>query len=213
MEKKFKDQPIPIDRVRTRGFTLIEVMIVLAIMAALITLGLSRIKKTDTSAKSVVRKMITMTKEIRNQARLSFSTHRLVIKMDEKEPKFWVESAPGRVSRETEDEKKQRLEDEARGSEDEETSSKLNFSRDARFSKKDIALPPGLYFGLVDIQGQKEPTRQGEEYIYFSPEGFVDQAVIQITDKKKLTWSLFVHPLTGQVDIIPEAKQLKDVKQ
>ena len=79
-----------------RGFTLIEIMIVLAIMAALITVGAPRLlKNNEGNIKAVARNFIVLSKELRNKARLTNSTYRLAISMEADEPKYWVERANG----------------------------------------------------------------------------------------------------------------------
>lgn len=197
---------------KTLGFTLVEILIVLGIMGAIITLGLSRVKKRENNIKSMTRKLTVLSKEIRNQARLTFSTYRLVIDLDEKEPKYWVERAQGRVSRETEEQKKSRLDQEARLSDEEKNSQEEIFAIEPKFGKKPTTLPKGLHWGLVEIQGLKEPAKSGTEFIYYSPDGFVDQALLQITDRQKLNWTILFHPLTGQIDILPEAKTLSEIR-
>ncbi len=78
-----------------KGFTLIEIMIVLGIVAALVGIIAPRMIKKDANIKSVARHFIVLSKEIRNKARLTNSTYRLVIDMDSKEAKYWVERANG----------------------------------------------------------------------------------------------------------------------
>lgn len=191
---------------RNRGFTLVEILIVLGIMGTVVAMGLTRIKRKDNNLKSVARKMLVMTKEVRNRARLTGSTYRIVFQLSDQDPTYWVESAQGRQKRETEEQRKKR-------DDDKEKKSSALFSRDDKFGKKPRALPSGLFFGSIEIAGVLDPTKTGTEFVYFSPDGFAEASLIQITDKKKLTWSLAINPLTGQLDIIPEAKTLKDLER
>lgn len=207
---------------RNRGFTLVEILIVLGIMGTVVAMGLSRIKRKDNNIKSVARKMLVLTKEVRNRARLTGSTYRIVFQLSEQDPTYWVESAQGRQKRETEEQRKKRLDDERNNSSENAKSESGNsstkhhtagFSRDDKFGKKPRTLPSGLFFGSIEIAGVPDPTTSGTEFIYFSPDGFAEASLIQITDKKKLTWSLAVNPLTGQLDIISEPKALKDLER
>jgi general secretion pathway protein H len=50
-------------------------------------------------------------------------------------------------------------------------------------------------------------------YIHFFPEGFVEAAAVQITNGKSLTWTLVFNPVTGQADIIEQARALKDIQR
>jgi general secretion pathway protein H len=78
-----------------KGFTLVEILIVLGIMGAIIALGLGRIRKKDNDIKKVAREFYILGKEVRNKARLKNSTFRLVFQLDEGQQKYWLESAQG----------------------------------------------------------------------------------------------------------------------
>ncbi len=189
-----------------KGFSLIEMMVVLAIIGSIIALGLGRIRKRDNDIKRTVRQFYSLGKEIRNQARLKNSTFRLVIQMEEGAQKFWVESAvgfQGRLDPEV-------LEAEKNLKEEEKTQD--TFEKDKSLIKKDKTLPDGLYFKSVESLDEELIT-QGIAYIYFFPTGFVEPAALQITNRKNATWTLIFHPLTGQADIIPEERSLRDVKR
>src|SRR5436305_256335 len=78
------------------GFTLVEIMIVMIIVVAILSLGASALFKSSTSMRTFIREMAIRTREIRNVARLTSSTMRIVVSMnDEKGHSYWIESAPG----------------------------------------------------------------------------------------------------------------------
>lgn len=190
--------------INSKGFTLIEILIVLAIIAAIMMMGLSRIQRKDNNVKSVVRNLAVLAKETRNQARLTGSTFRLVINMDRAKPQYWVEKAGGIELRDPD----AKEEDEKKSDE----KPKNSFEIFKKLTKKEQELPKGLHFKSVEILGL-QPFTEGVGYIYFSPEGFTDAAALQITDDQKINWTLVYSPLTGHVDILTEAKSLKDVSQ
>ena len=185
----------------TKAFTLIEILIVLSIIAAVLALSIPRIQKRENNIRSVARQMSVMAKEIRNHARLTNSTMRLALDLGEKEPKYWVEKSAGVELRLAKEDEKL----------DEEKKPKSSFQLFKTLTKKEKDLPPCLFFKSVEVLNY-EPVTEGVGYIYFSPEGFVDFSAIQITDKKKLIWTLVFNPLTGQVDTLTEGKELKDLK-
>ncbi|MES3036326.1 MAG: prepilin-type N-terminal cleavage/methylation domain-containing protein [Bdellovibrionota bacterium] len=191
----------------SRGFTLVEILLVLGIMAAAIAIGATRINRKDNNMKTVARKMTTVVREIRNKAKLYNTTYRLVINLDPKSPTYTVEQSAGRVQRDSEEDIK------AREKMDADKRPADSFRKDSAFGKKDKELPSGLFFGQLETINLSAPITEGVGYIYFSPEGFVEYSSIQITDRKNLTWTLVFNPLTGQADIIQEAKALKDLKQ
>ena len=193
-------------RANKSGFTLIEMMVVLAIMGAIIAMGLSRVRKRDNDIKKGARKFYVNGKEIRNQARLKNSTYRLMIRLDEGQQAFWVESAQGfqgHISAK-EQEKLKDLKEEDKPPE--------VFEKDTKVIKKDSKLPDGLFFKSVENLEQ-DPITVGTAAIYFFPNGFVETSALQITDRKRVTWTLIYQPLTGQADIIPEERSLRDTKR
>lgn len=187
------------------GFTLIEIMIVLAILGAIIGLGLPRLKINNNNIKSIVRELSVLTKEVRNGARLKGKTFRLAFKLDPKKPMYWVESAAGPAFAPSEETLKN-----TKSSDDKDAAAKSPFQKDESILKKEKTLPKPLIFGLID-NGRLEPFKEGMAYIYFSPEGLVENAAIQITDGKDLTWTLIINPLTGHADIMEKAVLIKDV--
>lgn len=189
-----------------RGFTLIEVLIVLGMLSAIAVIVLPRMRAQQTNIRQVTREMASLGREIRNQSRLKNMTHRLVIEMNADDHAYWVENAAGPVLVKTEEQKKQEADL------SEEDRPKDPFQRAEKLTKKNKKLPSGLFFGSVETTSQIEPLTKGTAYIYFSPEGLVEKSAIQITDRKNLTWTLIFNPLTGQSDIVEKAISLKDFK-
>lgn len=191
-----------------RGFTLIEIMIVLAIIASLIVVAAPRLVRKDGNIKAVTREIVAMTKEVRNKARLTSSTFRLAIDMDDKGNKYWVERANGPQPVDPEGYEKAKEKDD----DDEEGPPPL-FQPDKSVIKKEKTLPNGLRFGSVETANMKSPMTDGIAYVHFFGEGFVEAAAVQITNGNNLTWTLVFNPLTGQADIIEKAQSLKDIQR
>lgn len=189
-----------------KGFTLIEVMIVLVIMGVIIAMGLGRVRKKENDIKKTAREFYVLGKEIRNQARLKNATFRLMIKLDEGAQSYWVESAQGFQGRLSEED----LKDREKLSPDDRP--KEVFEKDSSVLKKERALPEGLFFKSVENLDQA-PLTIGTATIYFFPNGFVETTALQITDRKKVTWTLIYQPLTGQADIIPDERSLRGSKR
>lgn len=199
----------PRTRSRSSGFTLIEIMIVLAIVAALIATAAPRLLRRDKNVRSVVRHFIVMGKEVRNRARLSNSTMRLVIELDPQKPRYWVEksSGPKLIDPEAEDP------DRRDSSDDEDEEKPKDWQMDTVLTKSPKQLPDGLYFGSVETLNTKAPITEGTAYIHFFPEGLMEAAAVQLTDREKLTWTLVFNPLTGQADIVEQARSLKEIRR
>lgn len=193
---------------KNRGFTLIEVMIVLALVAALVAFGVPRLFKKDNNIRKVARQFIAMSREIRNQARLSNSTFRIVIVLDDKGDTYWVERANGLQPIDPNAAEKEKEKDE-----DKENAPPPLFKKDNFLFKKDKELPSGLRFSSIETMNMKAPQTSGTAYIYFFPEGFVEAAAVQIAGPNNVTWTLVFNPLTGQADIIEKAQALKDIQR
>ncbi|HEY8269609.1 MAG TPA: type II secretion system protein [Pseudobdellovibrionaceae bacterium] len=193
------------------GFTLIEVMIVIAIIAGLIAVGAPRLLKKDANIKTTARQLTVLVKEIRNQAKLFNSTYRLVIRIETGQESFWVEKSSGPVLIDKE-KLKEELEGKNKDKKPEENAPPPLFQIDKRLSKKEKFLPSNLHFAQVETMNMSQPVTSGLAYIHFFPEGLMEASTIQITDKKN-TWTLVFNPLTGQADIVEKAVNLKELSR
>ena len=187
------------------GFTLIEILIVLGIMAAVLVLGLGRIRKNDNNIKTVFREMTVLSKEIRNQARLSQTFFRLMIQIKPDGSKYWVEKGSA-IERKDSKAVFRTAEEEAASGDDKKKSS---FALYKKLTKKEKILPNGIAFKSLEILNS-ESLSDGLGAIYYSPEGLVEASIIHLTDNKN-TWSLFINPLTGIIEIADEEISLKDI--
>jgi prepilin-type N-terminal cleavage/methylation domain-containing protein len=199
---------MPTSLLRTsRGFTLIEILIVLALVATLVTYAVPKLSTGD-QVRAAVRRLTVITKETQTAARLTGNVHRLVIDMPEdekKEHQYWVETANqkgAKLSFSNEGDKDKK--------EDEDTSA-TGFEIDARTTKKAETLPSKFYFEDVEFS-EKNKVLNGKAYIYFFPQGLVTKAAIHITNRKAIKWSIILNPLTGVGTVFSEYKSLKDVQ-
>jgi general secretion pathway protein H len=179
----------------------------MAILAGVIAIGVPRILRSDNNIKKVVREMAVMGKMTRNQARLKNTTYRWAIRLDDGNQAYWIENstAPTLISAE-----ELAKIDEAKKSDE---APKSPFSISKELTKEEKKLPNGLSFILVENSQFKESLTRGTAYIYFTPQGLVENSLIQIGNKDNLTWTLVFNPLTGQADVVKEAKSLKDLNR
>lgn len=192
------------------GLTLLEVLIVLAIMGFLIAFGLPKFKDPKSNVKSVVRKMAVLSREVRHNARIKRMTYRMVFRMgganSATKDAYWVENAPANTLIPSQ----QTMESLAKMSSDEKPPEA--FQKATNLVKDERDLPKGLYIGSIETQGSPAPITEGLAYIYFTQEGLVEKSMIQITNKDKLTWTLIINPLTGHVDLVEKPMRLKDLQ-
>ena len=195
----------------SKGMTLIEIMVVMAILGGILAVAAPRLFTTGNQMRSAVRKLAVMTRDMRNNARLYNVTTRLAITMDDdKGHSYNVESAQGSVLELTEDQRKdlERLTEAQR----EGAAKKATFEQETRVLKKPITLPRGLYFGGVEVARKTGETTSGTAYVQFLPQGLADEAVIYLTDRKSLNWTIAINPLTGRADVFERKLTLKEVR-
>ncbi len=200
---------------------MMEIIVVIMIIGGLLALAIPRLNFKQQNTKSVIRDLTIAVREIRNRSKLTSTSYRLAIQLTGKDgesgnantqQKYWVEKSSkttlidkAQLAAEREDGKSN-----FRKSEDEKPPPKP-FNRDEVLGKKDRELPDGFKFKLVESGSQEFTYVEGTAYIHFFPGGFIEPSLIQIEDPKKQIWTLVFNPITGQADIIDEAKTLKDL--
>ena len=198
--------------IRTRaGFTLIEIMIVMAVITAVLSFGAPKMFSNASQMRSAIRKLAVLSREIRNVSRLTNSTGRLVIQMDdEKGHTYWIESAPGNAMALSEDAQKNL--DSMTSMQREDQGEKEQFTVDTRIVKSPVQLPRGLFFTDVEYGNKREPVTKGKTYVHFFPHGLSEEVAIHVSDKKTLNWTITVHPLTGRADVFERKATLKELR-
>lgn len=194
----------------SRGMTLIEIMVVMAILGGILAVAAPRLFSTGTTMRTAVRKLAVMTRDMRNNARLYDATTRLAITMDdEKGHSYNVESSAGSVLMLTADQERdlEKLTTEQREGDEK----KSQFEQEKRVLKSAVNLPKGLFFGGVEVANRPGEVSSGTTYINFLPQGLADESVIHITDRKNLNWTISINPLTGRADVFERKLTLKEV--
>ena len=197
------------------GFTLLELMIVMGIIAALVALALPRIGGQNNQMRQAIRKLSSITRELQSTAKLQGAVYRLVIDMKtgpkSKEQRYWIEKSTAKTVLTPSEMKAS----EETGEKVEDPDQKITplFSEDTRMVKGKVQLPGDLIFEDVEVKRQENPTTQGKAYIHFFPQGLAEQAAIHIKANEKLRWTLSIHPLTGKSDVTTEYVSLKELTE
>lgn len=201
--------PTQVKAIPSSGFTLVEIMIVMAILVAILAIGGSSLFKSSTAMRTFIREMAIRTREIRNVARLTNSTLRIAIDMnDEKGHSYWIESAPGTTTLLSADQMKElsRLTESQRQDEQ----PQKEFDMDSRVMKKPQKLPRGLFFESVEY-ATRDPITHGLAYVHFFPQGLSEDVALHLWDKKNLNWTITINPLTGRAQVYERKVTLKEL--
>lgn len=193
---------------QSRGFSLIEMMIVLALIGIIAGMGSTYLASPKSKLKSAVRVFASKMKRLRQRALIDNTTYRLVFEMPEDrdlEHTYWVESSTSAKAKVISEEE---LEEEIDALEEagEEDKDPQGF----KIVDKPKPLPRGLKFESIEVAGLEEAIDSGRAYIFFFPQGRVQESAIHITDGDKMNWTLLVHPLTARTEIVTKYVSLED---
>jgi len=190
------------------GFTLIEILIVIGIIAFISALALPRLENTNSKMRREVRNLTVLMKRLHHLARLNRQTYRLVIDFPENDQhKYWVESTSKKVLFENpNDQKFLNLNDE----EKQKVFADKGFQIDSSLTKEPRNLPSGIYFESLELAGREEVINSGRAYIHFLPQGMAEESALMIGNKDEINWTILLNPLTGQGEIIDGKASLKE---
>lgn len=190
-------------------------IIVIAIIGAITAIAVPRLLDKKPQTRKVFREFTVAGRDLRNRAKLHSVTYRLAFNLGEgssSEQSWWVEKSNNTVLI---DKKKYEAEREKAKStfHSEEKGPPPAFKIDSSIFKKEQTLPEGFRFVQIESGAQDLIIKDGMAYIHFFPQGLIEPSAIQISDSKKNVWTLVFNPITGQSDIVPEARELKDLNR
>jgi prepilin-type N-terminal cleavage/methylation domain-containing protein len=183
---------------RAAGFTLMEIMIVMAIIAMVIALGLPSIQRvTNQRINSSTRKFVGLIRTVRNDAVLLNGIYRLAIDLENKT--YWIEvQKEARLLLETAEAPKSKQKGKS-------APPPSNFQIATKYSKEPMPMPGGVAFEGV-LKERDGLIKEGIAYVHFFPNGFNEQAILYLKKdgSKTISYSLLIRPTSGKVDIYPE---------
>ena len=199
-----------------QGMTLIEIIVVMALLAGFLAVSAPFFKRKESSVKKMLRMFTALNRQLDSRARLKAKTYRLTFTIGEKSA--W------RVEKLTDLNKLPPItppqDRSPRGEADTSNKPQLKpslspvgrkeFVRDESFFKVDQTLPFGLVFESISFSQKQKPISKGPAYIYYFPQGSFQKVLLKIKGKTRY-WSLFFDRLTGDLDVFPDNKTWKDL--
>jgi prepilin-type N-terminal cleavage/methylation domain-containing protein len=207
------------------GFTLLEIMIVLAIITGMIALIMPRIGNQNNQMKAAVRRMTVLSKQLQATARLQGASFRIAFDLKERpedEQEYWIEKSNSSVLLPEDknilvDEQNRKKREEEGDTQSPGDPSTEGFTPDNGILEGRQKLPNNLRFDSIEVVGLDRPIETGMAYIHYHAQGLVEEAAIHIKygDKNNdgLEWTIAIHPLTGRADIITENVSLEEIRQ
>lgn len=186
------------------GFTLIEVMVTITIIAVVMSIGASQLGRKGTDLRNAVRSLSLAIKQCHHTAKVTQSTLRLVFRLDEKKGhSFSVDSSPGTAALMTDEQIKNLDKDRTDAEKANDGFTEL---------KKPTLLPKGLFISKIEYTSKTDPVEAGITSIHFFPQGLVEETAIHLTDRKTLNWTIIIRPLTGRADVYDGDLPLKELR-
>lgn len=215
----FVSRPFPRDS--SKGFTLLEVMVTVAIIAGVVALVLPRINTKGNKAKTHLRKLATISKELHTRAKLNGSVYRLVIDMkdgpnSDENHSYWVERSNQKtLISEKELQEMEALRKEGKLEKDKDGKPKPipgGFEPDTQILKAVQELPSGLKFNEVEKANSEKPIISGRAYVHFFPQGLVEEAAIHLKISDTNQWTISIEPLSGKTEVVSSYVKLSELR-
>lgn len=193
------------------GFTLIELMVVVAIIAATVGVALPRIANRSNKNRAVLRSFSTLSRELHMKSKLNGYTYRIVMDLKDGDrgsgsQSYWVEkSESGALVKPGEEKMKEEKDRDGK------IKKPTDFALDTSIMKKPEMLPAGMHFEKVELSRLPEPITTGKAFIHFLPQGLVEESAIHLKTDGGQKWTIAIQPLTGKAEVISESMSLKDL--
>jgi len=194
---------------RTRGFTLIELMIVIAVVAIMAAAVIPAVNSvTGANARAAAGELAGALRWLFDTAALRHETCRMALDLDR--GTWWPECTTGEgrgpvLSRKgTVAEEDEALADRFPDERDPEARRLLAGARFGEFRDrlaKRQRLPGSAAFTEVWTQHQREPLSRGMAYVYFFPQGQAEAARIPVADGS-YAYTVILQPLTGRARVV-----------
>jgi len=173
-----------------RGFSLIEILIAVAIFASSLLFLFPSIKKSENEIKKTLRTLQALNRALYSYSRIQNKVYRLALKTNLQKSSYWVEV-------------KTPLSDTPDVTSPENSDENLPIEEKSPFFQKDNQifqtqeLPNGLYFEWMDHAEESHII-----YITYDPQLVTHQTQIFLRKEGEFTWTLSFNPIVGKLEIV-----------
>lgn len=176
-----------------KGFTLLEILVVLGILAALMSAGISYfVDPFHLQLKKEASRIAGAIKFAYNEAAIRNLTHRLVFDLTDEA--YWLEEGGENFLLSPEKEEKSKNADAKEGEKPPPA-----FALAETEVVKRVKLGDEIKLRDVFVAHQEALVDEGQAYLYFFPNGLTEAAVIHLSNEDStLNYSIIVKPLTGK---------------
>ena len=184
----------------SKGLTLIEIIVVMAIIAIFTVIALPRFQnKLSLHIKKHARMLSGTIRFLYTQAALKNVTYRL--HYDFANQTYSVEKSSDAVRLTSTDDSKTNWNDEGSLTQEKKTGPK--FTEDKELLKKPVQLQKSIKFKDIKTELSKDPITEGHAYTHFFPSGYVEQTRIRLESETGDIYTIIVEPLTGRAKVYP----------
>ncbi|MDE0151200.1 MAG: type II secretion system protein [Bdellovibrionales bacterium] len=176
-----------------RGFSLIEILIAVAIFASSLLFIFPSIRKSENEIKKTLRTLQALNRTLYSHSRIQNKVYRLALKTNLQKSSYWVEVKTPLADTPAPDEESTESPEEA-SPPIEETSP--FFQKDTNFFQTQD-LPNGLYFEWMDNLAESDTI-----YITYDPQLLTHQIQIFLRKGSEFTWTLSFNPIVGELEIM-----------
>ena len=183
-------------RARTRGLTLLELMVVIGVVVMLSGLGITGLSRlSSVQLRTQTNRIAAAVRHAYNRSVAEGLYMRMVFDMEA--DRYWVEASSTAAFIPVEPREEDSTDDSAKDGEDTDGEPKSK----AQFRKviKEVTMQRGIQIEGVLTSGQDDVFESGRAMIYFFPNGFVEPSMIYTSDGEETFFTLVVNPMTGHV--------------
>jgi len=191
---------------RQRGFTLIELMVVIAVVAVISAAALPALRGVSgANAKQAAGELAGSLRYLFDTAALRHTTCRLAL--DVENHAFWPECAPRAVTLARQDEPSRVSRELEERFPDERDPDRRRLMAQTRFGAFEDRLAPrrvlpgSTTFGPIRVEGRSQAIEEGVAYVHFFPGGQAQRAFIPVVDGD-LVFTVVLEPFTGRARVV-----------